>query len=64
MHQNYTREISVGNEGRIELQVPLPPGSQVEVTVRLREDWIRERMEVMARGDVCDNLLDDAAWRY
>jgi len=59
--QNYTRETQVQADGRIEVNVPLPPGSRVEVIVVTRPDENREQRATSL--DDWDNLLDDAAWR-
>jgi hypothetical protein len=55
-------EIQAG--GKTEVNVPLPPGSRVEVLVRAEApDDFRDLLESVASGlDFWDNPEDDAKW--
>lgn len=60
----YRFEAEVGADGRLEIVVPMPPGSRVEVLVLGPEH--REFDELLAAAgsstDFWDNPLDDAEW--
>ncbi len=64
MHRAYKLTARVGDSGKLELTLPLPPGSRVEVVVLAEEedefaDLRRAAEETMS---FWDNPDDDAAW--
>ena len=63
-HQAYKFTAEVGEGGKVELTLPLPQGSRVEVVALTEQedefaDLRRAATETM---DFCDNPSDDAAW--
>ncbi len=49
--------------GKVEVTLPLPPGSHVEVVVLTQEDEFQDLVEAAASStDFWDNPEDDAEW--
>jgi hypothetical protein len=63
-HRAYKLTAQVGEGGKLELTLPLPPGTRVEVVVLTEQDdefqdLLRAATSTM---DFWDNPADDAAW--
>jgi hypothetical protein len=62
-HRAYRFQADVQAGGKIELTVPLPAGSRVEVVVLTEEDEFADlRAAAASSMDFWDNPQDDAAW--
>ena len=63
-HQAYKFTAEVGEEGKLELTLPLPKGSRVEVVVLTEQeaDFADLRRAAEETMDFWDNPDDDAAW--
>ena len=57
-------DVQVMQEGRVELQVPFPPGARVTVVVvQETQDVFDELLQAAESSlDFWDNLLDDEDW--
>jgi hypothetical protein len=62
-HKAYKFEAQVTAGGKVEVTLPLPPGSRVEVVVLAEEDDLSDLVDAAASStDFWDNPLDDAEW--
>ena len=55
-------DLEVKEEGKVELQVPLPPGVHVTVFVIKEADERFEDVTAQSTLDFWDNPLDDEGW--
>jgi hypothetical protein len=59
----YRFPAEVQSDGKVEVTLPLPPGSRVEVVVLTQEDEFQDLVEAAASStDFWDNPVDDAEW--
>jgi hypothetical protein len=65
-HQAFKMEAEVRPGGRLELDVPLPAGSRVEVIVLAQQvDGFSDLVEAATSStEFWDNPIDDAEWNH